>query len=124
VRSSRLGNVTRAERQGSQVSNTVAESRHDVLGLDGENARVEELTLVVDHLDLHLIEEGLDLKLIEEGGLRASNLLVLEHNLHIVDDFDLTLNNLGLDRQVLEERCLLGVKTSGTGRYPHIIGGK
>lgn len=122
VRSSRLGDVSRAERQGSQVGNGGAESGNDILVVDGENAGGEKLALVVDHLDLHLIEERLDLKLIKEGRLRTGNLLIFENNLDIINDFDLTLNNLGLDRQVLEERCLLGIETSGTGSNPHIIG--
>lgn len=121
MRSSRLGNISGSEGQSCNVTDSILESSNDLLSIDVKDGRVEQVTVVIDHLDLHLIEERLDLKFVKKRSLGASNLLTTENNLHVVNDFDLTLNNLGLDRQVLEERCLFGVETSGTGLYPHII---
>lgn len=55
--------------------------------------------------------------------MRAFNSDTSGNNLFLVDDFNLGLNNLGLDVQLLEERCLLGIKTSGSSSDPHIIWG-
>lgn len=123
MRSSRLGNISGSERQGCQVTNGILETSKDLLTSDIKDGRFEQVTVVIDRLNLHLIEERLDLKLIKEGGLGASNFLTTENNLHGVNNFDLTLNNLSLDRQVLEERCLLGIETGGTSINPDIIRG-
>lgn len=55
--------------------------------------------------------------------MTRGDLFTFSDNLDWVDDFDLTFNNLGLDVEGLEERSLLGVHTSGTGRDSHVSWG-
>jgi hypothetical protein len=72
---------------------------------------------------VHLIAEGANLQLVQESSLGGFDLGACSDYLLVSDDFNLGLENLRLDVQLLEEAGLLGVKTSGTGADPHIIGG-
>ncbi len=54
--------------------------------------------------------------------MRALDLLSLEDDLLVVNDFNLRLQDLSLDVQVLEESRLLRVETSGASFDPHING--
>jgi hypothetical protein len=62
-----------------------------------ENFGVEDLTVLVDLLDVHLIAEGSDLKLVQESCMSGFNLLTLGDNFLINNDFNLGLDDLGLD---------------------------
>lgn len=95
------------------------------LGEDGsiikiEDSWVEHAAVLENFLDLHLVLEWIDLELIKELSLSSSNLVTLGDDLLGLNDFNLSLDNLGLDLQVLEERCLLWVKSSWTGWNRHI----
>ena len=84
---------------------------------------MENLTIVIHLLDMHLVAEGTNLELIEESSMSSLNLLTSSDDLLVSHDFNLGLHDLGLDVQLLEEAGLLGVETSGASANPHIIRG-
>jgi len=105
------------------IADGFSELGKDIISGDVEDGSIEDRSVLEDLPDVHLILEGIDLKLIEEGGLSSTNLVANPDNLFLSNDFNLSLNNLGLDLESLEERCLLGIKTSGTCGNSYLSGG-
>jgi hypothetical protein len=70
---------------------------------------------------VHFILERIDLQFIKKSSLGAINLGVNENDLLGSDDFYLTLDNLSLNTKILEERCVLWIKSSGSWLNPYII---
>jgi len=120
MRNCRGSKVTRLQGDSGNVEHTLAEVLENGFGVDGENLRIEDITVVVISNNGHTIREWLDVHLLEKSNFGVTNLSSLDANEHFLSDFDLTLLNLGGDRQSVEEVNLRGVHTGGAGRNDNI----
>ena len=76
---------------------------HDLV-VDLEDRGVEDLTIIIDDVDLDNVEEWNDVELLKEGGLVGSDDVALLDELNLAGDFDLVLVDLGIDLEGREER--------------------
>ena len=76
---------------------------HDLV-VDLEDRGVEDLTVIVDDVNLNSVEEWNDVELLKEGGLVGSDDVALLDELDLAGDFNLVLVDLGIDLKSREER--------------------
>ena len=73
------------------------------LVVDFQDRRVEDLTIIINNVDLNSVEERNDVELLEKGSLVGSDDLALLDELNLAGDFDLVLVDLGVDLEGREE---------------------